>query len=187
MWQREGEKDGHRVTERWVEALLSRCVNVIRGGNGGRKVGGGNLLQQRYLPNAWSRNANTAAVMTEGPGKTEKKRRLVTNQVMMRPETCWERQKCWQNVVTIQDSHIQTTKPARVVFPCSANRPNPGKCFTKTTPKGRTDNTSRAAAQYLADFKGILGDSEALRCRPPPQRRWRVSHWPRWILFMLFF
>lgn len=24
-----------------------------------------NLLQQRYLPNAWSRNTNTAPVMTE--------------------------------------------------------------------------------------------------------------------------
>lgn len=24
-----------------------------------------NLLQQRYLPNAWSRNTNTAAVMTD--------------------------------------------------------------------------------------------------------------------------
>lgn len=63
-----------------MEALLSRCVNVIRGGNGGRKVGRRGvkktLLQQRYLPNAWSRNTNTAPVMTETgrQGKTEKKR-----------------------------------------------------------------------------------------------------------------
>lgn len=47
--------------------FLSTSVNVIRGANGGRRWGGkkGNSLQQRYLPNAWSRKANTAAVMTE--------------------------------------------------------------------------------------------------------------------------
>lgn len=54
-----------------MEALLSRCVNVIRRGNGGRKGGKSgerkkkNLPHQRYLPNAWSRNTNTAPVMTE--------------------------------------------------------------------------------------------------------------------------
>lgn len=32
---------------------------------GGRWEVGGDVLQQRYLPNAWSRNTNTAAVMTE--------------------------------------------------------------------------------------------------------------------------
>lgn len=36
--------------------------------------GGTKLLQQRYLPNAWSRNTNTAAVMTErGAEKDEGK------------------------------------------------------------------------------------------------------------------
>lgn len=48
---------------------------------GGRWEVGGDVLQQRYLPNAWSRNTNTAAVMTETEAqrKMEKQRRLVVD------------------------------------------------------------------------------------------------------------
>ena len=53
----------------------------MEGGRWEVGVGGGDVLQQRYLPNAWSRNTNTAAVMTETEAqrKMEKQRRLVVD------------------------------------------------------------------------------------------------------------
>ncbi len=42
------------------------------------------------------------------------------------------------------------------------------ECICPTaTPKGRKDNTSKPAAQLLADFKEILGDYVPLRCLSP--------------------
>lgn len=63
------------------------------------------------------------------------------------------------------------TKPAMVVFhPCSANRPNPGKCFTKSRvhlPYSNAQGQERQYFQSLADFKEILGDHVPLWCLSP--------------------
>lgn len=67
------DEDGHSGTHRWVEALLSRCVNVIRGGNGGKW--GENPLLWRYLPRAWSRNSNTAAKWLRKTSRKKRRRR----------------------------------------------------------------------------------------------------------------
>lgn len=189
---REGEKDGHRMTEKWVEALLSRCVNVIRGGNGGRKVGrvGGDLLQQRYLPNAWSRNTNTAPVMTEteGPRKTEKKMfggerlfqqmfRLIKiwlHKQQEREADLWLNHKCFNNPKFPHSDQIPLNQqwlsftPVQLIGLILASVSLKAECICPTaTPKGRKDNTSKPAAQLLADFKEILWDYVPLRCLSP--------------------
>lgn len=52
---------------------------------GGRwEMGAGGLLQQRYLPNAWSRNTNTAAVMTETDREKDREKEIFGGECSIR-------------------------------------------------------------------------------------------------------
>lgn len=147
-------------------------------GSGGQLKGGGGgqLLQQRYLPNAWSRNTNTAPVMTETEGqeKTEEKScscvrlssSLATNwyiKTKQRVRT-WSSHSAW----TQPNQPCLCPPPIQLMGLILASVSLKAECICPVaTPKGRKGNTSKPAAQLQADFKEILGDCAPLRCPSP--------------------
>lgn len=76
--EKEG-KDKNGETERCVEALLSTRVNIIRGGNGGRKVGseGKTFFPAEVFTQRLEQKHKQVPVMTKSGD--ERKRCLVEN------------------------------------------------------------------------------------------------------------
>lgn len=150
---------------------------------------------QRYLPNAWSRNTNTEAEKDifgwDCPFhqlfSLIKTRLHTRTPALISP--------------TSRRSKISASRAdsSLIVFhSCSANRPNPGECFTKSPgacalqKHPRTGNTilPKPLHNCLPTSKRFSGIVCLYGVCPPSQRRLRVSWWPhccwcRWIFLFL--
>lgn len=153
-------------------------------------------LHQRYLPNAWSRNTNTEA--EKDMFGWECPFHQVFSLIKTRLHTHTRTPALISR--TSRPSKISASRAdsSLIVFQsCSANRPNPGECFTKSPgacalqKHPRTGNTilPKQLHNCSPTSKRFSGIVRLYGVCPPSQRRLRVSRWPHclWCCWIFLF